>query len=282
MGWIVKAALLADTVTAYDRAVSLTKERHEAGIVSGLDVARAQTQLDTARSQVSQNQAQRATLEHAIAVLVGESHLRNSPWRLVQFPCSCRRSLAMCRPISCSAGPILPLPNVAPLPPMPSVGVARAAYFPSITLSGAYGFESNRSSEWLTAPNAAWSVGPSILLELFDAGRRKPRSSRRGLCWMRRAPPIEGSCWGLPGSRRQPGPASSLWKRRGIRALRGHFGPALAGLRHEPLSRRGGQLPGSRSVSDHRVDTQREALDLETRQITGERGADSRAGRRLG
>jgi len=169
-----EAALLADTVTAYDRAVALTKERHEAGIVSGLDVARALTQRDTARSQVSQNHAQRATLEHAIAALVGESPSkfsltpRSVPLLLPQIPADVPTNLLQRRPDIAAAQRRTAAANA-------SVGVARAAYFPSITLSGVYGFQSNRSADWLTAPNAAWSIGPSILLELFDAGRRRAR-----------------------------------------------------------------------------------------------------------
>lgn len=169
-----EAALLADTVAAYDRALALTKERHQAGIVSGLDVARAQTQLETARSQSAQNQALRATLEHAIAVLVGESPSRFSlsprsvPLHLPDIPSDVPANLLQRRPDIAAAQRRAAAANA-------SVGVARAAFFPSITLNGVYGFESNRSSDWLTAPNAAWSVGPTILLELFDAGRRRAR-----------------------------------------------------------------------------------------------------------
>lgn len=169
-----EAALLADTVTAYDRALALTKERHEAGIVSGLDVARAQTQLDTARSQSSQSLAERAMLEHAIAVLVGEPPSqfvlspRSVPLQLPEIPRDVPTHLLQRRPDIAAAQRRTAAANA-------SVGVVRAAYFPSITLNGVYGFESNRSSDWLTAPNAAWSVGPTILLELFDAGRRRAR-----------------------------------------------------------------------------------------------------------
>lgn len=169
-----EATLLGDTVAAYDRALALTKERHQAGIVSGLDVARAQTQLETARSQSAQNQALRATLEHTIAVLVGESPSqfsltpRSVPLQLPDIPSEMPAELLQRRPDIAAAQRRTAAANA-------SVGVARAAYFPSITLNGVYGFESNRSSDWLTAPNAAWSVGPTLLLELFDMGRRRAR-----------------------------------------------------------------------------------------------------------
>jgi len=165
-------ALLNDTVTAYDRALSLTGERHEAGIAAGLDVARAQTQLDTAKSQAAQNLAQRAIVEHAIASLIGVSPSQFSlPPRAVnlklpEIPGDVPANLLQRRPDIAAAQRRTASANA-------SVGVAKAAYFPSITLNGTYGFQSTQSSDWLSAPNAAWSIGPSLLLELFDSGRRK-------------------------------------------------------------------------------------------------------------
>ena len=67
------SALLTDTVQAYARALSLTRQRHDAGISAGLDVAQAETQLDAARSSLAQILAQRAIMEHAIAALLGVS-----------------------------------------------------------------------------------------------------------------------------------------------------------------------------------------------------------------
>jgi NodT family efflux transporter outer membrane factor (OMF) lipoprotein len=167
-----EAALLANTVAAYDRAHALTQERYDAGIVSGLDVAQAQTQLDTARSQRAQNLAQRATLEHAIAALVGVSPSefvlapRAIPLNLPEIPPDVPANLLQRRPDIAAAQRRTAAANA-------DVGVTRAAFFPSITLSGGYGFESNRTAQWLTAPNAAWSIGPTLLLELFEGGRRR-------------------------------------------------------------------------------------------------------------
>lgn len=171
-GLDLQAAMLSDTVAAYDRALALTRERHDAGIVSGLDVARAQTQFDTARSQSAQNQAQRATVEHAIAALIGTSPStftlapRAAAPTLPAIPGDVPANLLQRRPDIAAAQRRTAAANAR-------IGVARAAFFPSITLNGAYGYSSNRSADWLSAPNAAWSVGPTVLLELFDGNRRR-------------------------------------------------------------------------------------------------------------
>ena len=167
-----QGALLADTVTAYDKAVALTQKRRDAGIASGLDVARAQTQLDMARSQVAQNLAQRAVTEHAIAALVGESPsgfnlaARHEAIGLPAIPLDLPSTLLQRRPDIAAAQRRTAAANA-------SVGVARAAWFPSIGLNASFGYQSNQAGGWLSAPNAAWAIGPSLLLDLFDAGKRR-------------------------------------------------------------------------------------------------------------
>lgn len=167
-----QGALLADTVTAYDKAVALTQKRRDAGIASGLDVARAQTQLDMARSQVAQNLAQRAVAEHAIAALVGESPsgfslaAGSQPVRLPAIPLDLPSTLLQRRPDIAAAQRRTAAANA-------SVGVARAAWFPSIGLNASFGYQSNQAGGWLSAPNAAWAIGPSLLLDLFDTGKRR-------------------------------------------------------------------------------------------------------------
>ena len=165
-------AILRQAVTAYTRALGLTEQRHDAGIAPGLDVSQAQTQLDLARSQQSQALAQRALMEHAIAVLLGVSastfsikpELIDIP--LPRIPTGLPTDLLQRRPDIAAAQRRMMAANA-------NIGVARAAYFPSLTLGGSGGFQGNDLADWLTAPSSFWAVGPNVLFSVFDGGLRK-------------------------------------------------------------------------------------------------------------
>jgi NodT family efflux transporter outer membrane factor (OMF) lipoprotein len=164
-------ALFDATVTAYERALALTKSRHDGGLASGLDVSRAQTQLEVARAQVAQQAAQRAVLEHAIAALVGESPSqfalapRLAAIDLPAIPVGVPSVLLQRRPDIAAAQRRIMAANA-------NVGVARAAYFPAITLGAAAGYLGSGSGSLIAAPNLFWSIGPSLVLALLDGGRR--------------------------------------------------------------------------------------------------------------
>jgi NodT family efflux transporter outer membrane factor (OMF) lipoprotein len=167
-----QSQLLSATTEAFARAVSLTEGLHGGGIVSGLDVARASTQLSSAKSQLKQNQVQRAVMEHAIAALVGVSAsqfslpVNTTAIALPGVPVGVPSTLLQRRPDIAAAERRIAAANKR-------IGVARSAWFPTISLSAQGGYQSDEFANLLSAPNLFWAVGPALVTTLFDAGARQ-------------------------------------------------------------------------------------------------------------
>lgn len=169
--------LLADTVEAYQKSLQLTRNQYAVGVAARADVAQAETQLKSTQAQALDAGVQRAQLEHAIAVLLGKP------------------------PADFSIAPEVVATTFPPIPPgLPSellerrpdiaaaerrtaaanaqVGVAEAAFFPSLTLSATGGFQSSVLSQLFSLPSRYWSLGPALAQTLFDAGLRRAQSAQ--------------------------------------------------------------------------------------------------------
>jgi len=163
--------LLEDTVSAYDRAYELTSNRYQGGIAAATDVDQAETQRQNARAQLASVRLQRAQLEHAIAVLVGQppSHFTLEAAPFVGEPppvgTGLPSSLLLRRPDIASTERAVAAANAG-------IGVARAAWFPVFVLGGSGGYEATSSSAWFEAPSRFWSAGPSAQVPLLDFGGR--------------------------------------------------------------------------------------------------------------
>jgi NodT family efflux transporter outer membrane factor (OMF) lipoprotein len=164
--------LLDSTVVAYQESLDLTKVLYETGIDSDEAVAQAETQLETTRAEATNLGILRAQYEHAIAMLVGEppstfsiaqDPLKSAP---VAIPFGVPSQLLERRPDIAATERLMEQANA-------QIGVATAAYYPTVTLSAAAGFSTTSISNWFTWPSRFWSLGAGASETIYDGGLRR-------------------------------------------------------------------------------------------------------------
>jgi NodT family efflux transporter outer membrane factor (OMF) lipoprotein len=167
--------LLRDTVKAYTDAVNLTKDRYEGGASPLSDLTQARTQLDSARVLETDISVRRAQYEHAIAILIGVppaqfslpfTPLNLQPPRMPDIPGTLPSQLLERRPDIASSERQMAAANE-------QIGIAQAAFYPTLSLSAVAGLQGTSALNWFTWPSRFWAVGPTFSETLFDAGRRR-------------------------------------------------------------------------------------------------------------
>jgi NodT family efflux transporter outer membrane factor (OMF) lipoprotein len=167
-----QAKLLTETVAAFQQLLRLTQDRVASGVASQVDVVQAQAQLKTTQAQAIDVGVQRAQLEHAIAILIGEAPATFSLPALPldvtppAIPVGVPSDLLQRRPDIAAAERRVAAANA-------QIGVAVSAFYPTITLNASSGLESSSLARWFTAASHFWSVGPGISETVFDGGLRR-------------------------------------------------------------------------------------------------------------
>jgi NodT family efflux transporter outer membrane factor (OMF) lipoprotein len=163
--------LLDATAGAYQTALKVTTNRHDQGIASGIDVAQAETQLETTRAQSIDLGVQRSALEHAIAMLTGRSPseltIPITPVAVAPppIPVALPGELVERRPDVAAAERRAAAANA-------QIGVQEAAYFPNISLTGSGGFASSKLASLFSWPSRFWSIGAAAVETIFNGGAR--------------------------------------------------------------------------------------------------------------
>ncbi len=168
--------LLDETVVAFQKSLELTKNRYAAGVASKGDVLLADTQLKVTQAQAIDVGVLRAQLEHAIASLIGK------PASLFSIAVAPLAAVPPAVPVGVPSELLERRPDIAGAERRVAaanaqIGVAEAAYYPTVTLSASGGFESSSLSKWLGWPSRLWSIGPGISETVFDGGLRRAQTA---------------------------------------------------------------------------------------------------------
>jgi NodT family efflux transporter outer membrane factor (OMF) lipoprotein len=172
--------LLDDTIGAYQDALDLTQQRFNGGLALQSDVTQAETQLEQARVQRSDVAVQRAQFEHAIAVLIGKppaavtippTPINLQPPHMPAIPGMLPSDLLERRPDIAADERRMAAANE-------QIGIAQAAYYPTLSLSAIVGMEGTSALNWFDWPSRFWAVGPALSETIFDGGRRRATTER--------------------------------------------------------------------------------------------------------
>ena len=167
----IQRQLLEQTAIAYQKSLNITQNRYSAGIAGRSDVVQAETQLKAIQAQALDLGVERAQFEHAIAVLIGKapSNFTLKPSTVVpvlpELPPGFPSELLERRPDIAAAERRVQAANA-------QIGVAQAAFFPSLILGASTGYQSSVLADLLSSSQQIWSIGPNIAVALFDGGLR--------------------------------------------------------------------------------------------------------------